>query len=71
MKTSVEIYDTVIKDLQPFAFTSQSSRKPRVKDYELLIERLTALIIGMVMGADLSGDKIDRLAKQIRKLKIK
>jgi hypothetical protein len=68
MKTPMEIYDTVIKVLHPFAFTSQSSRKPNIRDYKLLTERLAALIMGMIMGADLSGDKIDRLAKQIKKL---
>lgn len=70
MKTPREIYDTIIRDLQPFSFTHLSSRKPNSREHRDYENRLITLIVGIVIGSELSGDKIDRLAKQVAKLVI-
>lgn len=59
-----DIYHLVVKPLRP----DTPDGKLNKKELEIFSRRLTDFIIGMIVGADLSGDKIDRLAEQIKKL---
>jgi len=70
MKNVLDIYHQIIEPVRLYVFKEgMVYRKPTIKDYEQDSDRLITLIIGLIIGADLSGDKIDRLAKQIKKIK--
>lgn len=64
MKNINQIYADIIEPIS----MQNSFKKPTKRDLSLFNMRLISLIVGMVLGSDLNGDKIDRLAKKISKL---
>ena len=69
MIDTMNIFFTILEPLQPFAFSSSSSRKPNKREYRIYTERLQALITGLILGQSLSGEKFNKLVEEISKLK--
>ena len=69
MKDISVIYSEIIKPLIPYK--PNDGGKLTKKQLEKFNRDLTTLVIGIVIGADLSGDKIDKLAEQIKSLQNK
>lgn len=66
MKDIRQIHHDIIR---PLGFYGKNNPKsPTIEELGEYSQKLEVLIMGMVIGADLSGDKIDRLSKEIRKL---
>lgn len=65
MKNINDIYAQIIEPLKPYV---PNDKKPTKKQRDRFDDRLIMLILGMVVGSELVGDKIQDLAKQIKSL---
>lgn len=65
MKQIIDIYEQIVKPLRPFRPDNKNLNKKQLEKFN---RDLTTLVCGIIIGADLSGDKIDKLAEQLKSL---